>query len=130
MAIFPEKAGHVRNTPPDAIILVHLSNSSHCFLSHCCVIRTLGRAGESSSTVTKVSQRHQHCFSRVSVAVVWFVNQIKSTVFDHRHQSREPDYNKPAVDLCQCLHSKLTIFQLLSAYLLEFGACSSMMCTS
>lgn len=53
LAIFPEKAGHMRNTPFDAILLVHLGNISHCFLSHCCVIRALG--GESSSIVTKVS---------------------------------------------------------------------------
>lgn len=42
LAIFPEKAGHMRNTPLDAILLVNRCNVSHSFLSHCCVIRALG----------------------------------------------------------------------------------------
>lgn len=36
-------------------------------------------------------------------------------VFDHRHQSRESNYNKPVVDLCWSLRSKPTIFRLDSA---------------
>lgn len=41
LAIFPEKAGHMCNTPLDAITLVKVCNISHSFLSHRCVIRAL-----------------------------------------------------------------------------------------